>query len=226
MNADDTLATRASLLGRLRNRDDQTSWQEFFDTYWRLIYNVARQAGLNDAEAQDVVQETVIAVANQIGAFRYDPQICSFKTWMLRLTRWRILDRLRRRGQEAAKLGRRVHRHRAPSEEATEDLTAQTATLEGLPDPAGVNLASVWEVEWRQALFHAALESLRLQVSPDQYQIFDLYVVKQMPARQVARLAGVSMASVYLAKHRMAARLKREIQRLEAALPGQHPEPG
>ena len=63
MNPEATIATRASLLVRLKDREDQASWQEFFDTYWRLIYSVATKAGLNDAEAQDVVQETVISVA-------------------------------------------------------------------------------------------------------------------------------------------------------------------
>jgi hypothetical protein len=67
MAADDTIATRASLLDRLKDHADDASWQEFFDTYWRLIYSVARRAGLNDAEAQEVVQETVISVARRLG---------------------------------------------------------------------------------------------------------------------------------------------------------------
>jgi len=50
------------LLSRLKDWRDDASWQEFFDTYWRLIYGVARKAGLSDAEAQDIVQETVFSV--------------------------------------------------------------------------------------------------------------------------------------------------------------------
>src|SRR5262252_4164285 len=92
-----SLATRASLLGRLNNLDDQASWQEFFDTYWQLIYGLALKAGLTDAEAQDVVQETVITASKHLPAFRYDPKVCSFKTWLLRLARWRIIDQLRKR---------------------------------------------------------------------------------------------------------------------------------
>ncbi len=62
----ESLSTRWSLLTRLKNWDDQESWKEFFDTYWRLIYNVAIKAGLSDAEAQDVVQETVLTVAEKL----------------------------------------------------------------------------------------------------------------------------------------------------------------
>jgi DNA-directed RNA polymerase specialized sigma24 family protein len=65
--AEDSTSTRQSLLVRLKQLDDKTSWREFFETYWELIYNFARKASLNDAEAQEVVQETVIAVARKIG---------------------------------------------------------------------------------------------------------------------------------------------------------------
>ncbi|PYJ97103.1 MAG: hypothetical protein DME23_17310, partial [Verrucomicrobia bacterium] len=79
MTNDDSIATRASLLDRLKDREDQASWQEFFDTYWLLIYRVAKKAGLTDAEAQDIVQETVMAMANKLPGFIYDPKVCSFK---------------------------------------------------------------------------------------------------------------------------------------------------
>src|SRR2546428_142693 len=67
--------------------------QRFFDIYWRLIYGVALRAGLTDAEAQDVVQETVISVAKHLPGFRYDPKVCSFKTW--KGVRWGLRAPLR-----------------------------------------------------------------------------------------------------------------------------------
>src|SRR4030095_10362306 len=97
------LATRNSLIERLPNWEDRAKWQEFFDTYWRLIYGVARKSGLSDAEAQDVVQETVVSVAKNIG--RYDKKAGSFKSWLLQLTRWRIIDQVRKRSPAAASGG-------------------------------------------------------------------------------------------------------------------------
>ena len=70
---DELIPTRRSLLSRLEDWDDQESWREFFNTYWKLIYGVALKAGLSDAEAQDVVQDTVVAVARKMQDFRYDP---------------------------------------------------------------------------------------------------------------------------------------------------------
>lgn len=64
-----SIATRASLLDRLKDLEDQVSWQEFFDTYWQLIYRIALKAGLREVEAQDVVQETGISAARHLPGF-------------------------------------------------------------------------------------------------------------------------------------------------------------
>src|SRR5438034_10943684 len=94
---DELIPTRASLLHRLKDWQDQSSWKEFFDTYWRLIYGVARKGGLTDAEAQDAVQETMVLVAKQMPNFKYDPAIGSFKGWLLKTARWCIVAQFRKR---------------------------------------------------------------------------------------------------------------------------------
>jgi len=66
-HSDEFIPTRLSLLSRLQNWDAQASWRDFFDTYWRLIYRAAIKSSLPNAEAQDVLQETVITVAKKLG---------------------------------------------------------------------------------------------------------------------------------------------------------------
>ena len=99
--APDSLPTRNSLLNRIKDLGDDASWRDFFETYWELIYNLARKAGLTDAEAQDVVQETVIAVSRKIAGFRTGAEHGSFKAWLLQQTRWRIVDEFRKRDKFA-----------------------------------------------------------------------------------------------------------------------------
>src|SRR5436309_3255208 len=118
LNREELIPTRDSLLSRLKNSQDQESWQDFFNTYWKLVYGVAIKAGLTDQEAQDAVQETVITVARHIPAFKYDPSVCSFKTWLLNVTRWRISDQLRKRRPELL-VSRRAS-----------DKSARTSTVE------------------------------------------------------------------------------------------------
>jgi len=195
------LPTRQSLLSRLKSWDDGESWREFFETYWRLIYGAATRSGLNDAEAQDVVQDTIISVAKRIEKFKYDPAVDSFKGWLLYLTRKRIALQYRRRERDR---GGPEHR---PGLELTEDI-------QDLADPAGTDLESSWDEEWKRNLWEAAIAKAKLQASPKQFQIFDCYVVKEQPPRDVARTLGVTVAQVYLAKHRISALVKAELERL------------
>src|SRR5438552_9959233 len=93
---DDSYPTRPSLLVRLKDTEDQQSWQQFNDLYGKLIFGFAIKAGLTETEAQEVVQETLIAAAKNLPEFRYDPKVCSFKTWLLNVSHWRVTAQLRK----------------------------------------------------------------------------------------------------------------------------------
>lgn len=202
---EDPSATRSSLLHRLRDWGDHGSWQNFFDTYWKLIYSVAIKAGLSDVEARDVVQETVLAVAKQLRSGGYDRTKSSFKHWLCLITERRIIDHFRRRTDPKL-------RHR-PVE--TGD-PASTDTLARQPDPASLQLDQVWEEEWQKNLVDAALERVKQQVNPKQFQIFDLSVLRELPVSEVTSLLKVNAAQVYLARHRVGGLLRQEVRKLEA----------
>ena len=197
------IPTRYSLLSRLQNWDDQESWRDFFDTYWRLIYSIAVKSGLSDAEAQDVVQETVICVAKDIDTFKRERQFGSFKGWLRNLTRWRIADQLRKRAPNTSAGG--------------QSANGSTTVLEPgeLPDPVNEDLERIWDAEWQSNLMDAALDRVRRRVKEEHYQIFDLYVVRQWPASKVAKILEVSVAQVYLVKHRLLGLLRKEAGLLE-----------
>lgn len=205
---DDSYPTRPSLLERLKDTDDQRSWEEFDGIYGPLIRRFALKAGCTEAEADDVTQDTMAAASQHLPKFRYEPKRCSFKTWLLNLTRWRVTDQLRRRLP-------------ATSQPAPVDSSAdgtRTATIERVPDPGGAELERVWDGEWRAALLERALERVKLQVDLKQWQIFDLYALKEWKPAEVARALGVNVARVYLTKHRVGALLKAEMRKLETAL--------
>jgi len=196
------LPTRQSLLERLKRWDDQESWRDFFNLYWGLLYSAAIKSGLNDSEAQDVVQDTIIQVAKKIGGFRYDPMVDSFKGWLLYLTRKRIALEYRKRARDRIQ----------PQAEAGEAETL----IEGIPDPSGSDLDAFWEEEWARTMWEAALTRVKEQVTLKQFQLFDLYVIKERPAMEVAQALGVTVAQVYLAKHRISTQLKKELAQLKA----------
>jgi len=198
------IPTRLSLLSRLKDWGDQESWKTFFDTYWKLIYNAAIKAGLTDAEAQDVVQETVLSVLKSMPTFEYDAAKGSFKTWLLRLTSWRIVDQFRKRQKGIDRPSNR------------DQTSTETAGIERVADPVSQQLESTWDQEWEENLVDAALERVKKKVDSKQYQVFDLYVFKKWSVTKVAQTLKVNPGKVYLVKHRISKLIKKEITYLRA----------
>lgn len=205
--AHDSTPTRPSLLRRVKDLGDQASWQDFYDTYKRIVFACALKSGLTEAEAEDIVQDTFLEVTRKMPDFDYDPARGSFKGWLLKLTRWRILDHWRKRRRQPACSS-------PPSGEST-----GTKAIERLANPTEVELDALWEEEWRSGLVKAALENLRRKTDPEKFQIFDLYVTKEWPVDKVAKTLAITPNQVYLAKHRITELIKEEVKRLEAKPP-------
>lgn len=195
--------TRKSLIDRLGNWEDQRSWDEFYQTYWRLIYSVGLKSGLRQDEAMDTVQEVVLAIAKQTQKQQYDPSQGSFKAWLMNLTRWRINDQFRRRAKDTHMAHSAAHDDR------------DTDTFDRFADPKTGTLEKMWDAEWAKNLLDRAIARVKTQVSPKQFQIFDCYVIKDWSVGKVMSELGVSLAQVYLAKHRVGKVLKQEVIALE-----------
>ena len=201
--SDSRSPTRQTLLWRLRDLGDQQGWREFFDTYWRLIYAVARDAGLADEDAQDVVQNTFIYLARRMPNFRYDRSRGSFKSWLRVVTRSRIYGH-RRREERNASLIREPLAHDA-GDEPDDELEAE---------PADDELDKVWQREWEQNLLDRAFDRLRKRVNSQQLLIFQMATLGGVPLRQVAAKLEVSLPQIYLARHRVGQLFKAEVARL------------
>jgi RNA polymerase sigma factor (sigma-70 family) len=204
---DEFIPTRKSLLDRLANWSDNASWQDFFNTYWKLIYSVALKSGLTHSESQDVVQDTVLAVAKSIGKFQYDPNVCAFKSWLLQVTRSKIANQFGKRKQCPAAL------------DPILDDSSATSLMDRATDPASFALEAIWDREWQKNLVDAAICNVKGRVSIEQYQMFDLYVLKKRPVGEVAKTLRVTVGHVYVAKHRISRLIKKEVEMLERKTP-------
>src|SRR5262245_58174216 len=196
------IPTRQSLLSRLKNWNDQESWRDFFETYWKLIYHASIKAGLTDAEAQDVVQETVLSVCKSMRTFQYDVKNGSFKGWLLRLTQWRISDQFRRRQKAIKAVARR-------------DTSTETATVERMADPVAQPLEAAWNEEWEKNILEVAIERVKRKVNPHHYQVFDLYVLQKWPISRITQALNMGPGKIYLIKHRISSLIKKEITYLQ-----------
>jgi RNA polymerase sigma-70 factor (ECF subfamily) len=186
--------TRASLLVRLRDPRDGTAWTEFVGLYAPVVYGYARKQGLQDADAADLTQDVLRAVAGAVGRLEYDPSRGAFRNWLFTVVRRRLAD------------------WRAAQERQTPG-TGDTAThllLEQCPAPAGA--AAEWEAEWQDQLFTWACAQVRRDVSEVTWQAFWRTAIDGRPGKQVAADLGLSLTAVYSARSRVLARLKELIQ--------------
>jgi RNA polymerase sigma-70 factor (ECF subfamily) len=188
--------TRTTMVRGLRDLEDQKVWNRFFESYWKLIYHSARKAGLDDADAQEVVQETVITITKKIGGFDYDRNKGSFKGWLMQTTKWKIADQFRK-----------INRTKSRESDAMSEI------IEELPDELA-NVDTFWKDNWQKELFDAAIEKTRDEVNPLYFQIYNRLVVKEIKAKDVARELAVPVSQVYLAKHRVTEAIKKSVEEM------------
>lgn len=182
--------TRASLLVRLRDPNDGDAWVQFVNLYAPLVYGYARKQGLQDADAADLTQDVLGAVAGAAGRFDYDPARGAFRNWLFTVVR-RKLSNWRRAKKVRAAAGNGV---------------AADGVLEQYPAPGSDETA--WQAEWDRRVFAWACEQVRPEVAATTWQAFWLTAIEDRQGREVAAATGLSVAAVYRARSRVLARLK------------------
>lgn len=194
------LETRSSLIQRLKATINGESWEEFFHTYWELIYNVARRAGLSEADAQDIVQETILKIHKSLDRFEYNRKRGTFKGWLRTVTRSRLNDFFKKQQRRPAL--------NHPLEEAAGEL-------QNLEDPEGPEIEKIWDEEWNRNLIQAALSRTKKLSSPKQFQIFKCHYIDEWTVRETCRTLGVNAAQVYMAKQRVGKIFRESVEALE-----------
>ena len=200
--AQPSLLTRPSLLHRLRDWNDHSSWEEFHRLYRRFIRGLAIRAGLSDPEADEVVQAVLQNVAEHIGDYEVRERRGAFRRWLMNQTRWRIADKFRQRDRATAPQGQAVVRPANHDIDPLDDI------------PAENDIVDFWEVEWQQHILNSAMERLATQVPAKHFQAFDLYSRQGWPVRRIADTLEMNAPTVYLIAHRLTKRLRTEVDRL------------
>jgi RNA polymerase sigma factor (sigma-70 family) len=200
------VATRKSLLERLKNPKNtdhwQSNWQEFYDNYWHLIFRFARSLGLSEEEAKDTVHETVLCITKKIPSYDYRPEEARFSSWLGGIAYRKAL-------KECAKRKRR-ERLVAELDSPDED---DARPLEKIADPAS-DVCQKWQLEWEQHLLAQAMHKVKTMVSDEHYQMFDYHVVQGHSAEETAETLGTTASAVYTAVSRARALIRKEVEKL------------
>jgi RNA polymerase sigma factor (sigma-70 family) len=190
-------ATRASLLIQLKNPRDQEAWARFVEIYGPLVYEYGRRHDLQDADAADLTQEVLRAVARSIAEFRYDPRRGSFRSWLFTVARTRRIN-----------LG--VQASRQPSGLGGSEVIRQ---LNEIPnrEPDDIEAAE-WERAFEQRLLDWAAEQVRAEFQERTWLAFWRTAFDGASPQQVASDLGMTLGAVYAAKSRVMARLRETIR--------------
>jgi RNA polymerase sigma factor (sigma-70 family) len=191
-------ATRASLLVRLRDGSDAVAWQEFVRLYAPVIYGFARKRGLQDADAADLMQDVLRSVSSAMGRLDYDPIRGTFRGWLFTVTRNKVFNFLDSRN-------RRVQ---ASGDSRVQQRLEQHADSDG-------KLATDWEADYQRALAAQAMERIKGEFQPATWEAFVLTAIEGRTPAQVSGQVGLSVGAIYVAKSRVIARLRQVIERMQ-----------
>jgi RNA polymerase sigma factor (sigma-70 family) len=193
MPVDDSPLTRASLLVQLRDGANHPAWLEFAKLYGPVIYGFARKRGLQDADAADLMQDVLRSVSHAIARLDYNRNQGTFRGWLFTITRNKIFNFFS---------ARRI-RPQASGDTTTNRL------LETQPDTNdGVD---AWETEYQRRLAALAMERVKSEFQENTWRAFWLTAVEGVAVADVAQQIGISPGAIYVAKSRVLARLKEEV---------------
>ncbi len=184
--------TRASLLMRLRDRADRAAWQEFANIYTPVVYRLALRKGLQHADAEDLSQQVLAAIAKAIDRWETDALRAKFRTWLHRIAQNQIINALTRAAPDRA----------TGDSDVMANLRAKTA------DSADSELI---QLELRREVFRWAAERIRCEFRPVTWDAFWLTAVENLSVEQTAQRLELSCGAIYAARSRIMRRLKEQV---------------
>ena len=190
--------TRDTLLVQIRSPANRAAWDQFALIYRPVIYRLARRRGLQDADAQDLAQRVLIAVASAIGRWEKSSDgSVRFRHWLRRVARNAIVNALARQPSDRAAGGSSAH-----------DLLAEQPD----DDPRADDQI---ELEYRRELYLRAARQVRADVEPDTWRAFEMTVVENRTVDEAAGELGKPVGTIYAARSRIVRRLRTAVQELE-----------
>lgn len=185
--------TNHSLIARVKDLGDGASWIEFLGIYQPVVYRMARRRQLQDADAQDVMQQVFLSIARSIESWEPGDGQPPFRAWLTTVARNAITKALARR----------------PRDQAT-GTSSVAEILENLPEAEAT--ASEVLAESRCEIIRWARGQIRSEFSDDIWQLFQLTAIDGVPIQELVQSSGRSAGSIYVARFRVIARLKEKIQ--------------
>ncbi len=196
----DSYNTRRTLIERVKNQHDENSWEEFVKVYQDYIYAIIRKMGINEHDADDLLQQVLLNLWNMLPGLDFDG-IKRFRSVLSNVTRHRVIDFMRKRGNEAKRL----------------DKASKDETLRYLNQLNLSEIDAIADREWEVHLTNLAIEKVAPRFSGQAVNIFRMSL-KGLDVKEIANEVGLKENSVYRLRNRVKACLIEEIAQLREDL--------
>jgi RNA polymerase sigma-70 factor (ECF subfamily) len=190
-----------SLLSRVR-KGDEVSWNEFYDTYKRLLYTVGRESYfLNTGEVEDLIQDVMLTFFDASRTFKYDKSKGKFRNYLKKIFHYKALKFKDRKKKDA---------------ENSTSIESEEFSIDDLPEPSDSNLAKVWDEEWQKHIMHQALHEVKDTIDPKTFQVFYHVAIEGISPQEVAEVFETNANNVYAIKARVSKKLTEHAQQFMA----------
>ena len=189
--------TRSSVIRAVADTENEAAWQRFFDLYAGFVFSIARSKGLNDTDADDIVQMVFIDLARNLPSFKYDQEKGRFRPYLAALVKWRVIDRLKAVRRDA-------------------DLKADF--MEEAKSAATTEDEDFEEREWQSAAMEETLRRIKPEVRPEHYAAFVASAVEGQDTDVVTKLYGISRDSLYQIRKRLTVKLREKLAEVRAEM--------
>lgn len=187
--------TRPSLVLRLRDAQDQEAWETFLEIYQPMIFRLIRQKGIQEADAREVTQEVLLAVASAIDRWDHDPEMGTFRGWLSTITRNFVVNFLIKQSRHPRPVGHAGIR----------------SELENVAAPHG-EASRQFDLEEKRQIFRWAADQVRMEFRDDHWKSFWLTAVEGQSIPSVAADLGLSIGLVYVTRNRIMKRLREIVE--------------
>ena len=186
--------TRSSLLRAVADTENEAAWTRLFDLYAGFVFSLARSKGLNDEDADDIVQIVFSDFARNLPSFRYDREKGRFRSYLVSLVKWRVTDRLRVAKRDAD-FQKRYGDEVAPGEQKFVSPEEDEFLVR----------------EWESAALDEALRRMKPDVRPEHYAAFVASCVEGQDTEAVCSLHGLTRDNLYQIRKRLTVRLRETV---------------
>lgn len=188
--------TRPSFIHNLKDSQNE-AWDTFYSLYAPLIANFAKQRGCSPSQAEDVLQETVLAVLRTIPNFDTHRKKGKFRSLLYKITESKIIDAYRRTKRNVI----------------VEDPEV-IGKYQGVDLVDEKQSSLIWDKTWENFILSEATRITKEKVQPLTFKCFELTFIKGNKVKDAADLLEISPNLVAQHKHKVYTLIISEAEKL------------